>query len=123
MRVTSSQTIYQKIKDDIIYLRRKPGDELYIQALSEEMRVSRSPVRDALMLLQSEGLVNMYPQRGCWVSLIDLDKIDEQQLLRLYLEKCVLEHIDGKLKPSDIAGIEYFIALQKEAVEKKDSQS
>ena len=123
MRVTSSQTIYQKIKDDIIYLRRKPGDELNIQALSEEMRVSRSPVRDALMLLQSEGLVNMYPQRGCWVSLIDLDKIDEQQLLRLYLEKCVLEHIDGKLKPSDIAGIEYFIALQKEAVEKKDSQS
>ena len=122
MRVTSSQTIYERIKDDIIYLRRKPGEELNIQALSDEMSVSRSPVRDALMLLQSEALVNMYPQRGCWVSLIDLNRVNEERLLRLSLEKCVLEHLENKLKPSDIARIEYFIALQKEAVETDDSK-
>ncbi len=122
MRRTTSQDIYEKIKDDIIYLRRKPGEELNIQALSEEMSVSRSPIRDALMLLQSESLVNMLPQRGCWVSLIDLDRVDEERLLRLSLEKCVLERLDGRLKHSDIASIEYYIALQKEAVETKDSQ-
>lgn len=122
MRRTSSQRIYEQIREDIIYLRRKPGEELNIQLLSEEMAVSRSPVRDALMLLQNEALVNMYPQRGCWVSLIDLSKVAVERLLRLSLERCVLEQLEDKLKPSDIAGIEYFIALQKEALEKNDSK-
>ena len=120
MRITSSQRIYEEIREDILYLRRKPGEELNIQLLSEELSVSRSPVRDAFMLLQNEALVNVYPQRGCWVSLIDLEKVSTERLLRLSLERCVLEHLDGKLRQSDIAGIEYFIALQKEALEKND---
>lgn len=123
MRKTSSQTIYSIIKDDIIYLRRKPGEELNIKILSEQMEVSRSPVRDALMILQNEALVDMLPQRGCWVSLIDIDRAKEERLLRLALERCVLEQLPGKLKKSDIAQIAYFITLQKESLEKNDSQA
>lgn len=122
MRQTSSQSIYDSIQDDIIYMRRKPGDELNIKDLALEMNVSRSPVRDALMLLQSEALVDMLPQRGCWVSLIDLNKVEEERLLRLALERCVFERLPSRLKNSDLASIEYFIALQRESLEKHDSQ-
>lgn len=123
MRQTSSQIIYNIIKDDIIYLRRKPGEELNIKTLSEEMEVSRSPVRDALMILQNEALVDMIPQRGCWVSLINLDRVDEERLLRLTLERCVCEHLSGKLKKSDIAKIQYCIQVQRESLEKGDMQN
>lgn len=122
MRTTSSQTIYSVIKDDIIYLRRKPGEELNIKLLSEQMEVSRSPVRDALMILQNEALVEMLPQRGCWVSLIDINRAKEERLLRLALERCVLEQLPGALKKSDLMQIGYYITLQRESLEKNDSQ-
>ena len=68
MRRTSSETIYDELKDDIIFLRLKPGEEISQADVSSKYDVSRSPVRDALMRLRSEGLVVMRPQRGCWVS-------------------------------------------------------
>lgn len=123
IRKTSSQLIYERIKDDIIYLRMKPGEEISIQSLSEELDVSRSPVRDALLKLQSEALVDMLPQRGCWVSRIDLERVDEERLLRLSLEKSVLERCIGNIRESDIARLEYFVALQKEAVEDGNSEA
>lgn len=121
IRKTSSQLIYQRIKDDIIYLRLKPGEEISIQTLAEDMEVSRSPVRDALMKLQSEALVDMLPQRGCWVSKIDLARVDEERLLRISLEKSVLEKYCKNVKASDIARLVYYIELQKEAVESGNS--
>lgn len=121
MRRTASQEIYERIKDDIIFLRRKPGEELNMQALSEEFSISRSPIRDALMLLASESLVDMYPQRGCWVSRIDMAKVDIERLLRISLEKCVLENINGRIGATELAAMEYYIALQKEAIKNNDS--
>lgn len=121
MRKTNSQTIYEKIKDDIIYLRRKPGEEINILTLSEEENVSRSPIRDALMLLQSESLVDIFPQKGSWVSKIDLERVAEERLLRFSLENCVLDSYSKCIKNSDLAKMEYYIELQKEALEKGDN--
>lgn len=123
IRKTSSQLIYESIKDDIIFLRMKPGEEISIQALSEKLEVSRSPIRDALMKLQSEALVDMLPQRGCWVSKIDLDRVKEERLLRVALERSVLESFNTPIKESEIAKLEYFLALQKEAVEEGNSMA
>ena len=69
MRQTSSEAIYDELKDQIIFLRLKPGEEISASEVSEKFDVSRSPVRDALMRLRAEGLIVMRPQRGCWVFL------------------------------------------------------
>ncbi len=121
MRKTNSQTIYEKIKEDIIYLRRKPGEEINILLLSEEENVSRSPIRDALIVLQSESLVDIFPQKGSWVSKIDLERVAEERLLRFSLESCVLDSYFNHIKNSDLAKMEYYIELQKEALEKGDN--
>ena len=121
MRITSSETIYDALKDEIIFLRRKPGDEISPQEVSERFDVSRSPVRDALMRLRSDALVVMRPQRGCWVSRIDLSRVDDECFFRLALEKSVIERYKTFMKPSDITRLEYFIALQKEAMEAADT--
>ena len=117
MRRTSSETIYDTLKDEIIFLKRKPGEEIDQDEISRRFDVSRSPVRDALMRLRSDALVVMRPQRGCWVSRIDLGRVDDECFFRLALEKSVIERYKMFMKPSDITRLEYFIALQKEAME------
>ncbi len=120
MRITSSETIYDALKNEIIFLRRKPGDEISPQEVSERFDVSRSPVRDALMRLRSDALVVMRPQRGCWVSRIDLGKVEDERFFRLALERSAIERFKDYMKSSDITRIEYFIELQKEALESGD---
>ena len=120
MRRTSSETIYDTLKDEIIFLKRKPGEEIDQDEISRRFDVSRSPVRDALMRLRSDALVVMRPQRGCWVSRIDLGRVDDECFFRLALEKSVIERYRMSMKPSDITRLEYFIALQKEAMEAGD---
>ena len=75
----------------------------------------------ALMRLRSDALVVMRPQRGCWVSRIDLSRVDDECFFRLALEKSVIERYKMFMKPSDITRLEYFIALQKEAMEAADT--
>ena len=121
MRRTSSETIYDDLKDQIIFLRLKPGEEISQAEISENFDVSRSPVRDALMRLRSEGLVVMRPQRGCWVSKIDLSRVDDECFFRLALEKSVIDRYREYMKSSDITRLDYFIDLQKEAAEAGDT--
>ena len=107
MRRTSSETIYDTLKDEIIFLKRKPGEEIDQDEISKRFDVSRSPVRDALMRLRSDALVVMRPQRGCWVSRIDLSRVDDECFFRLALEKSVIERYKMFMKPSDITRLEY----------------
>lgn len=120
VRRTASEDVYQKIKDDILTLARKPGSEIRINEIAEAGGISRSPVRDALMRLSTESLVDVLPQRGCWVSLIDTDRVEEERFLRHSLEKSVLSYFIDASKSSDISRLSYFVSLQKEAEESGD---
>lgn len=116
----ASEDVYQAIKDDILTLVKKPGSEIKVNEITEAMGISRSPVRDALMRLNSESLVDVLPQRGCWVSLIDIERVEEERFLRHSLEKSVLSYFIDASKSSDISRLLYFVSLQKEAQQAGD---
>ena len=120
MRRTASEDVYEALKGDILALRRKPGSEVSINEIADERGLSRSPVRDALMRLADEALIDMIAQRGCWVSLIDLERVDEERFLRHSLEKSVLSYFIDAAKDSDISKLNYFVSLQKEALKEND---
>ena len=120
VRRTASEDVYDRIKEDILTLRRLPGSEVKINDIAEETGVSRSPVRDALIRLSGEQLIDMLPQRGCWVSLIDRHRVEEERFFRHSLEKSVLSYFIEYAHPSDISRLEYFVSLQKEAAEEKN---
>ncbi len=120
VRRTASEDVYDSIKEGILTLSLKPGQEIKINEIAEEMGVSRSPVRDALIRLSSEALVELLPQRGCWVSLIDLERVAEERFLRHSLEKSALNYFIDYEKDSDITKLEYYVSLQKEALTAKD---
>lgn len=81
-----AEQAYERIRDDIVFLRVEPGQPLDDKELSVELGMSMSPVRDALKRLTLERLVVTYPRRGTFVAEITVS--DEQWLteIRLPLE-------------------------------------
>lgn len=80
---TLTDRAYRRIEEMIITLQIKPGDVLSEAQLAEDLGIGRTPVREALQRLSSEGLVNVLPRRGILVSEINLSR----QLLLLELRR------------------------------------
>ncbi|HZQ73567.1 MAG TPA: GntR family transcriptional regulator [Burkholderiales bacterium] len=62
------QRVAEELRRSILTNRRKPGDRLVEEQLSEELGVSRIPIREALRVLAAEGLVDVQPRRGASVA-------------------------------------------------------
>jgi DNA-binding GntR family transcriptional regulator len=71
--------------------RMKPGDRLNEKELSEWLQVSRTPVREALNILERDGLVQLIPHRGAVVRTITADEIRDEYTLRAALESMAVE--------------------------------
>ena len=63
-----SQRVAEELRRSILTNRRRPGDRLIEDRLSEELGVSRIPIREALRSLAAEGLVDVQPRRGASVA-------------------------------------------------------
>lgn len=72
-----SLQVSKKIEDDIIYGRLRPGTKLDEVTLCEKYGVSRTPIREALKLLSSEGLVEIRPRRGAIIPTLNIVKLCE----------------------------------------------
>jgi DNA-binding GntR family transcriptional regulator len=71
------QRVYAQVREDIIALRLPPGADLDESSLEERFAVSRTPVREALIRLASEGLIVLLPNRGARVTHIDISDIPQ----------------------------------------------
>lgn len=72
---TGTQHVYAQIREDIIALRLPPGADLDEASLERRFGVSRTPVREALIRLASDGLITMLPNRGARVTHIDISDV------------------------------------------------
>jgi len=78
--------IYEQLRDMILSLKLVPGTVLSRADLQRQFRLSSTPVRDALMRLDEAGLVEVFPQSGTIVSLIDVPLARQAQFLRRAIE-------------------------------------
>nr|WP_246801095.1 GntR family transcriptional regulator [Mesorhizobium amorphae] len=74
---TGTRWAYEEIRSQILALQLKPGADLDEQVLIGILGVSRTPIREALIQLAAEGLVEMLPNRGARVSRVDLSGVRE----------------------------------------------
>ena len=81
-----SQRVVEELRRAILTNRRRPGDRLIEDRLSEELGVSRIPVREALRVLASEGLVDIAPRRGASVAEISPEVARDLVEVRATLE-------------------------------------
>ena len=85
--------IYEELKESILFLEIKPGSRIVEAEISKKFGVSRTPVREALRQLKDENLVEIYPQRGTYVTHIDLDTVKEMAYMRHIIEKNILMNL------------------------------
>lgn len=111
--------ILQAVKDNIQFLKYKPGDKINEKALAEEFSVSRTPVREALLLLSDERLVEIFPQSGTYVSRIKLSMVVELVYMRHILEVQILDNLCAK-QARVYDAVAKSMALQAAAIEKGD---
>jgi DNA-binding GntR family transcriptional regulator len=103
MNATRQDLVASHVRRAIMTGRLHPGDRLIEQALAAEMRMSRGPVRDALRLLEQEGLVQIYRNRGAVVSTLGLQQAYEFYLVRGHLEGLAIRLGRDYMRPADIA--------------------
>jgi GntR family transcriptional regulator, rspAB operon transcriptional repressor len=89
-RVRSQQAapqVFEQLRDMILSLKLAPGTALSRSELQRQFGLSSTPVRDALMRLDEAGLVEVFPQSGTIVSLIDVPLARQAQFLRRSIEQ------------------------------------
>ena len=74
---TGMQRVYAQVREDIIGLRLPPGANLDEASLEQRFGVSRTPVREALIRLASEGLIVLLPNRGARITHIDIGDVPQ----------------------------------------------
>jgi DNA-binding GntR family transcriptional regulator len=85
-----SVAIYDQLRSDILSCRLPPGAPIYEQDLGRRFGVSKSPVREALMRLRDQNLVEVKARSGHWVRPISLSEVDEMYEIRMvYEQACV----------------------------------
>lgn len=97
-RTSARDIAHQIIQERIINLDLKPNQMLDDRKLAEEMGMSRTPVREALIMLNMAGLVVVRPQSGTFVAPIDLQVVEREQFVRFSMEKEVMGRLCRKEK-------------------------
>lgn len=84
---------------NIITLELAPGSAVSENELSQILKLSRTPVREALIELSKMGLVDIQPQRGSYIAKIDYELVEESRFMRLVLENAVLALVCEGISP------------------------
>ncbi len=116
---TLADRVTERIREAIIRGNLEPDERLAEPALAAELGVSRSPVREALMRLKSDGLVRREANRGFYVWHPSQTDVDEILGLRVMMETLAAELVVDKLQDQDFSHIEEIIERQKQAIEVK----
>lgn len=95
--------IAAELRDAIIAGEYAPGDRIRQEALAGRHQASRLPVREALRMLQAEGLVTLVANTGAWVSRLSLEDCEEMYQIRERIEPLLLRLNVPELGESDIA--------------------
>ena len=101
-----SRTVADWLAERIISGDEAPGTRLTETKLAEEAGVSRSPVREALRLLQSEGLVDIVPRYGAQVAFIGIADVEELYACRMLLEPACTGLAVEALEPDDVGELD-----------------
>ena len=109
--------VYQTLRNAILKGDLKPGERLMEMKLAGKLGVSRTPIREAIRMLELEGLVTMIPRRGAEVSRISKQDIRDVLEVRLVLDslatKLACKRITADQKEELVRAAEEFASATK----------
>ena len=120
MNHSIKKLVYDELKKSIISMKFAPGQMISTKDIAARLNVSATPVREAFLQLQSEGLLEMIPQKETIVSKINLDQIEQEKFIRECLEAGVIDIFIKKQTEEDIKKMSRLIREQEDCIGKKD---
>jgi DNA-binding GntR family transcriptional regulator len=111
-RLTSANAVYRDLQRQIVTMALEPGSALSELMLAGRYGVSRTPVREAIIRLGEERLVDVLPQQGTFVSRLDLALIPEAVVIRQALEGATVRQAALAATEQDIVRLDDIIAEQ-----------
>lgn len=118
-RQNSSQ-VYSRLREAILNAELAPGLTMSQVALAEQLGVSRTPLREALRLLQGEGLIEAEPNRRVRVSPVTAADVEELYALRVTVEVEALRISMPQLRSEHVARLQGFLAEMDHYAEDQD---
>lgn len=116
----ASQRIADELRARILAGRLAPGARIVQDELAEELNTSRLPVREALRILESRGLVTLRANQGAWVTSMDVDECELSYKIRERLEPLLLAESAPRLSDEDINAMEAVQDLIESCVDVED---
>ena len=104
--------VQERLRDAILSLDLPPGSVLVRQELADLFGVSQTPVREALLRLSEEGLVDVFPQHATLVSRIDIRAARQAHFLRLAIELELVHQLARATPEGLVAELDQFVARQ-----------
>ena len=112
---TAASRIYSDLRTELVSLRRRPGEPISEAEIALSYGVSRTPVREAILKLSDEGLLEIFPQSGIFVSRIPVAALPEAIIIRKALEETTARLAAERATSSQILVLRSILARQREA--------
>src|SRR6266576_6347893 len=120
---TASSRIYSDLRTELVSLQRRPGEAISEAEIALSYGVSRTPVREAILRLSDEGLVEIFPQSGIFVSRIPIAALPEAIIIRKSLEATTAQLAAERVAASQILVLHAILERQREANAAKDGDA
>ena len=113
---SAADLVHAALRDEILTLAREPGSQVNEKQIALAHGVSRTPVREAILRLANEGLIDIVSKSGTYVSRIPLANLAEAIVMRRALEEVSVRAAVEKASASQILGLKAVLARQEEAL-------
>jgi DNA-binding GntR family transcriptional regulator len=106
---TYKGAIYDALAEMIAELELPPGSRLIEAELAARFQVSKTPIREVLLLLEGDGLVELEPYVGASVTWLSVDEWEEMLFIFDALEQPALKRVSDRITPSEIAAVQRLV--------------
>ena len=123
MVLTDTQRAYELIKQKIVTIEMPPGAVIQEAALMAELGLGRTPIREALKLLEAEHLVTVSPRRGMFVTPINISDLAMLQEIRSVLDLLSARLAAVRVSPAELAQLQTWVEQSRAAEATGDMRS
>src|SRR5690349_2625537 len=120
---TAAAQIYSDLRAELVSLQRRPGETISENQIALDYGVSRTPVREAILKLADEGLVEIFPQSGIFVSRIPMAALPEAIIIRKALEETTTRMAAERATASQLLALHATLERQREAADARDREA
>ncbi len=115
------ELVLERLRGAILNRTLKPGDRIVESELAQAFNVSRTPVREALRVLEAEGLLRRIPRKGLFVRGITREDVVEIYSIRIALESLAVSEAVDRITPVEISRLAKLVDQMKKYTESKES--